>query len=238
MVKNPLKKKNEINKSKNEENIAKVENGTINNNNTQKKNSTNYEHPESHPPSNEKRIDDTKISSIETNIISSQNDKQETKNEELLKKINEKNNIYHHNEIINDNSTLPEIEIKNNNNIDFRIKEDESYDQCKKKEHNELPNKQNNKNDNIIIFRNELITTNEQKDNKAIKGTSKIAKYKTNDELIPLVISLKDRLAKLENGLETIKADYGKRIKRLETNQLLLYRQLGLYHCSCDITCQ
>ena len=177
MVKNPLKKKNEINKSKNEENIAKVENGTINNNNTKEKNSTNYEHPESHPPSNEKRIDDAKISSIETNIISSQNDKQESKNEELLKKINEKNNIYHHNEIINDNSTLPEIEIKNNNNIDFRIKEDESYDQCKKKEQNELPNKQNNKNDNIIIFRNELITTNEQKENKAIKGTSKIAKY-------------------------------------------------------------
>lgn len=133
MVKNPLKKKNEINKSKNEENIAKVENGTINNNNTKEKNSTNYEHPESHPPSNEKRIDDTKISSIENNIISSQNHKQESKNEELLKKINEKNNIYHHNEIINDNSTLPEIEIKNNNNIDFRIKEDESYDQCKKK---------------------------------------------------------------------------------------------------------
>ena len=77
-----------------------------------------------------------------------------------------------------------------------------------------MPNKQNNKNDNIIIFRNELITTNEQKDNKAIKGTSKIAEYKTNDELIPLVISLRDRIAKLENGLETIKADYGKRIKR------------------------
>ena len=99
MVKKPKKKKNNKNKYKNEENIANIENGTINNKNAEEKSSTNYVHPEIQLPSNENRIDDTKISSFETKNIQAHNDKLESKNEEEFKKINEENKIYHHNEI-------------------------------------------------------------------------------------------------------------------------------------------
>jgi hypothetical protein len=210
----PMTKKPKINTKKNNKtNIAKVENGIENNKDAEEKSNVNYSHPENQSSSNENRVDDTKKPSIETkNInISALEDEQKSKNKEKLKKISE-NNIYHNNEIINDNST---------NNIDLGSKGDESHNNSKKEEHNELPNRQKNTNNNIINIPNKIITTNDQKDNKATEGISKSSKSMTYEELVQLVISLNEKIGKLEKNGNVME----KRLKRLEINQLFLYNQ-------------